>query len=252
MTELARIAPPPPNTATEQLRHALADLTPSEQAVLARMVMAAKFDENGRAEIDEISLVREFLVLDPSQGPPSTPRGGMPPLIKPYAGRPFVAFPEERVPFDDTLSDVLKRRKSHRDYQRKPIELKLLATLLESGYGLTRYMTAYGERRFPFRRCVRACLAQDWIGESAAMLFLTCDLRKLLWKYGRRAFRMSHVDAGVVAQQFHLIATALGLGSCMIAGFMEEAVHKLLDIDGKLEFAALGICLGVPVDAPSF
>jgi SagB-type dehydrogenase family enzyme len=101
------------------------------------------------------------------------------------------------------------------------------------------------------RRCVRACLNQDWIGESGVVLFLTCDLRKLLWKYGRRCYRMSHVDAGVVAQQLHLIATALGLGSCMIAGFVEEAVHKLLDIDGKLEFAALAICLGVPVDGAS-
>jgi SagB-type dehydrogenase family enzyme len=295
MSELARISPP---SAAEELRVALADLTPSEQSVLARMLMAAKFDENGRVEIDEISIVREFMLTDPSMNTPSQPPGGMPPIIKPYTDRLFVPFPKERVEIDAKLADVIKRRKSHRDFKRQTIDLKMLATLLETGYGLVRYVSAYGEPRFPFRRApssgglqsievyaavndvqdlapgvyhyqperrgltlldpglvrrrvVRACLNQDWIGESGVVLFLTCDLRKLLWKYGRRSYRMSHVDAGVVAQQLHLIATALGLGSCMIAGFVEEAVHKLIDIDGKLEFATLGICVGVPVDAPS-
>jgi SagB-type dehydrogenase family enzyme len=296
MSEFARISP---QGSAEQLREAVSDLTPDEQSVLARMIMAAKFDENGRSEIDEISIVREFLLIDPSMVTPSEPRGGMPAMIKPYADRPFIAFPAERVPLDAKLGDVVRRRRSQRDFKRQPIELKVLATLLEAGYGLVRYANAYGVARFPFRRspsagglqsielyavvndveglmpgvyhfqperrgltlvdsglmrrrCVRACLSQDWIGESGAVLFLTCDLRKLLWKYGRRAYRMSHVDAGVLAQQLHLIATALGLGSCMVAGFVEEAVHKLLDIDGKLEFATLAICLGVPVDAPSF
>ena len=295
MTELARIAPSGP---ANELREALSDLTPSEQSVLARIVTAAKYDENGRAEIDEISIVREFLLTDPRMKTASQPHGPMPAMIKRYADRPFVKFPEERLAIDAPLGDVIKRRKSSRDYQRKAIDLKLLGTLLETGNGVIRYGGAYGQARFPFRRapsagglqsievyavvndveglepgvyhhqpdrrgltlvdpglmrrrCVRACLSQDWIGESAVMLFLTCDLNKMLWKYGRRAYRMSHVDAGVLAQQFHLIATALGLGSCMIAGFVEEAVHKLLDIDGKLEFAALGICLGVPVHAPS-
>ncbi len=284
-----------PHTPAEELREALADLTPREQSVLARMVMAAKYDENGRTEIDEIAIVRENMLTDPSMVTPSAPRGGMPPIIKPYKGQPFVPFPKERVPLDATLGDVLKRRTSIRDYQRRPIELKTLATLLEEGHGLVRWVSAYGEAKFPFRRApssgglqstelyavvndvvglepgvyhyqperrgltlvdpglmrrrvVRACLAQDWIGESAVVLFLTCDLRKLLWKYGRRAYRMSHVDAGVLAQQLHLIATALGLGSCMIAGFVEEALHKLLDVDGKLEFATLAITLGAPVD----
>jgi len=295
MSELARISP---QGASEQLREAISDLSPSEQSVLARMIMAAKYDENGRSEIDEISIVREFLLTDPSMVTPSEPRGGMPAMIKPYADRPFIAFPPDRIPLDAKLGDVIRKRRSQRDYKRQPIDLKVLATLLESADGLTRYATAYGVARFPFRRapsagglqsieiyavvndvegllpgvyhyqperrgltlvdpglmrrrCVRACLSQDWIGEAGVVLFLTCDLRKLLWKYGRRAYRMSHVDAGVLAQQLHLIATALGLGSCMVAGFVEQAVHKLIDIDGKLEFATLGICLGAPVDAPS-
>lgn len=292
MSELARISPPTP---AEQLRQALADLSPREISVLTRMITAAKYDENGRAEIDEISIVREFLLTDPSMVTPSQLPGGVA-MIKPYADRPFVPFPKERVALDAPIGDVLRKRRSQRDFQRTPIDLTTLATLLESGYGLVRYTGAYGVARFPFRRApssgglqsievyavindvpdiapgvyhyqpdrrgltlvdpglmrrrvVRACLNQDWIGESGVVLFLTCDLRKLIWKYGRRCYRMSHVDAGVIAQQFHLIATALGLGSCMIAGFIEEAAHKLLDIDGKLEFAALAICLGAPVDA---
>src|SRR5436853_950223 len=117
MTELAfRISPA---GAAEQLREAIADLTPSEQSVLARMVMAAKFDENGRSEIDEISIVRQFMLIDPSMNTPSQPPGGMPPIIKPYAGRPFVPFPQERVVLEASLADVIKRRKSFRDYQSR-------------------------------------------------------------------------------------------------------------------------------------
>lgn len=279
-------------SAVDRLHDALSDLSECEQDVLARMIAKAKFDENGRAEIDEVSIVREFMK---SEGGylQKFDFGDMPPMVKAYPGKPTMQLPKERLALDMSLKQVLAARRSRRDFRREALDLAVLGTLLESAYGVRHYIGAYETPRFPVRwapssgglqsvevyvvahdvqglpggtyyydavasslvqvdrglmrrRSVRACLMQDWTGESAALLFLTCRLDKLLWKYGRRAYRMAHVDAGIVAEHLHLVATSLGLGSCMLAGFTEDEVHKLIDVDGKREFVALALCVGVP------
>lgn len=94
------------------------------------------------------------------------------------------------------------------------------------------------------RKVVRSCLFQDWIDAASVVLFLTCDMRKVYWKYGRRGYRFVHVDAGIVGQTLHLAATALRLRSCMVAGYIDELVHHLLRIDGRNEFVAFLLAVG--------
>ena len=98
------------------------------------------------------------------------------------------------------------------------------------------------------RSLVKACAFQDWIGEAPIVLALTCDLDKLIWKYRRRAYKMAHIDVGIVAQNLHLTAQAMGLGSCMLAGFSEDALHRMLNVDGEREFVALMLAVGHPID----
>jgi|GEM_PF-1093016 len=95
------------------------------------------------------------------------------------------------------------------------------------------------------RRVHQICLfLQEWISQAGAMLFLTCNVEKLFWKYGKKAYRMTHMDAGVVADQFHLVATAAGLGSCLLSGMFDQEAARLLGVDGRSEFPTLAVCLG--------
>jgi SagB-type dehydrogenase family enzyme len=94
------------------------------------------------------------------------------------------------------------------------------------------------------RRVVQCCIDLEWLDAASVVLFLTCDMNKVFWKYGRRAYRFVHVDLGIVSQNLHLVATALRLRSCMIAGFIDDAVHPLLQIDGRNEFIGLLLPVG--------
>ncbi len=94
------------------------------------------------------------------------------------------------------------------------------------------------------RKVVQACIRQDWVDAASVVFFLTCDMRKLFWKYGRRGYRFVHVDVGILAQTLHLVANALRLRSCMVAGYSDQAVHQLLEIDGRQEFVGLLLTVG--------
>jgi SagB-type dehydrogenase family enzyme len=95
------------------------------------------------------------------------------------------------------------------------------------------------------RRVHQICLfLQEWISEAGAVLFLTCNLDKLFWKYGKKAYRMTHMDAGVVADHLHLTASAIGLGSCLVSGMFDQEAARLLGVDGRREFPTLAVCLG--------
>lgn len=98
-------------------------------------------------------------------------------------------------------------------------------------------------------RAIDLCFGQEWVGTASIVLFLICDLKKLYWKYGPRCYRMAHLDAGVVAQNIHLVATAMDLGSCMIAGFTDETTNDFLELDGTEEFVALIVTVGKAVDS---
>ena len=94
------------------------------------------------------------------------------------------------------------------------------------------------------RRVVQCAVYQEWLDAASAVFFLTCDMRKVYWKYGRRAYRFVHVDLGIIAQTLQLVAGAIGLRSCMVAGYQDNQVNDLLQIDGRDEFIGLMFAVG--------
>jgi SagB-type dehydrogenase family enzyme len=47
-----------------------------------------------------------------------------------------------------------------------------------------------------------------------------------------RAYRYIYMDAGHIAQNLYLAATALGLGCCAIGALYDEEVNRLVGADG--------------------
>ncbi|MYH32110.1 MAG: SagB/ThcOx family dehydrogenase [Acidobacteria bacterium] len=94
------------------------------------------------------------------------------------------------------------------------------------------------------RRMSRCGLDRPWLAHALAVLVLVCNLARVSWKYGDRGYRFAHIDAGVLAQNLYLAGTALELNTCAVAGYYEDAVHELLDIDGRDECAVLLFAVG--------
>ncbi|MEI6429544.1 MAG: SagB/ThcOx family dehydrogenase [Pseudanabaena sp. ELA607] len=74
------------------------------------------------------------------------------------------------------------------------------------------------------------CLGQDLGRDAAVVIFHTADLSLAVQKYGERAYRYLHMDAGHLGQRMNLAAIHLGLGVSGIGGFFDDQVNELLGI----------------------
>jgi SagB-type dehydrogenase family enzyme len=81
----------------------------------------------------------------------------------------------------------------------------------------------------------RAALDQRIAAEAQAVFVWTAVLERSRWKYGERFVRYVLLDAGHIAQNVALAATALGLGTCQIAAFFDEEAAAILGVDPDVE-----------------
>lgn len=84
------------------------------------------------------------------------------------------------------------------------------------------------------------------IEEAGAIAFLVGMPRRSMRKYGNRGLRFMFHEAGGIAQNFHLAATCLGLGSVDCGGFYDEEANELLSMDGISQAFLHAIFLGTP------
>lgn len=82
-----------------------------------------------------------------------------------------------------------------------------------------------------FRRQLHyLCLGQDLGRDASAVVFQTADLNKAIAKYGDRAYRYLHMDAGHLGQRLNLAAIYMTLGVSGIGGFFDDQVNEVLGI----------------------
>jgi SagB-type dehydrogenase family enzyme len=74
------------------------------------------------------------------------------------------------------------------------------------------------------------CLGQELGRDAGAVIFHTADLKMAVQKYGDRAYRYLHLDAGHLGQRLNLAAIRLDVGVSGIAGFFDDRVNEVLGI----------------------
>jgi SagB-type dehydrogenase family enzyme len=126
---------------------------------------------------------------------------------------------------------------------RHPLETYLTINRVENqSPGLYRYspfehkLIQVSEGNNISEQLAKACLGQDMFKQCAVSFIWTAVIQRSRWKYQQRAYRYIYLDAGHVCQNLYLVCEALGLGCCAVAAFDDDAVNKILDIDGKEEF----------------
>ncbi len=75
----------------------------------------------------------------------------------------------------------------------------------------------------------------ECVVHSAVTFVVSGVFVRMTYKYGDRGYRYVLMEAGAVCAQMCFSATALGLGSCQVAGFYDDAVEGLIGADGVNE-----------------
>ena len=117
-----------------------------------------------------------------------------------------------------------------------PLEIHLVAGAVS---GVAAGVYRYEPRRHQLLResegdvragLAEAALSQDWVAEAPAIVVLAAVYERSARKYGERAPRYVHMEAGHAAQNLYLQATALGLGTTMVGAFRDADVARVLGL----------------------
>jgi SagB-type dehydrogenase family enzyme len=92
---------------------------------------------------------------------------------------------------------------------------------------------------------LKAVFIPEAVELAAAAIILSGVFGRSKIKYGERAYRFVLLEAGHAMQNFCLAGTALGLGTCPIGGFVDDALNDLLDVDGIDEAALYAGIIGI-------
>lgn len=109
--------------------------------------------------------------------------------------------------------------------------------------GVYRYLPLTHQLLFEFSeerlagKLVDAVFRQPYPGNAAATFIWTAIPYRMEWRYHLAAHKVIAIDAGHICQNLYLACEAIGAGTCAIAAYDQEALDRLLRIDGKDEFA---------------
>lgn len=156
-------------------------------------------------------------------------------------------------------ADAVLRRRSKRNFVRKPLALDQLTWLLDLlcragrdpiarasvavGFlagqvdGLTPgfYLLDAAKRQMglvwpgqAMEAMATVCLDQAWLKNAAVHFIFMSRLDRLGDQWGARAYRYAMISAGRLGHAVYLGTSALALGSCGIGAFYDDEAHRLL------------------------
>lgn len=126
---------------------------------------------------------------------------------------------------------------------RHPLETHLCALRIEGvSSGIYRYLPVdhqlLYERAVPDLpdRLVDAALGQSFVGRAAVVFVWTAVPRRMEWRYDGAAYKLIALDAGHVCQNLYLACEAVGVSTCAVAAYHQDAMDTLIGVDGDEEF----------------
>lgn len=165
-----------------------------------------------------------------------------------------------------SLEEAITKRRSQRSFSRKELTLQEISQLLWAAQGVTGRRGGYSFRSAPSagalypmeiyaltkgglyhynperhalevlnERDLRSDLSSASLGQSsvseAVLDIVICAIyERVTSKYGERGKRYVDIEAGHIAQNIHLQAVALGLGSVPIGAFNDDQVKSALNL----------------------
>ena len=180
-----------------------------------------------------------------------------------------ISLPKPDVSHGISLNSALNLRRSQRKFSAKPISLTQLSQLLWSAQGVTHFFgfrtAPSAGALYPLEIFVvvsnvdqlsqgiyhykpdsheleliikgdhskqfsQAANRQSSIKKATATLIITAVIKRTEQKYGQRAKRYVHIEAGSAAQNIYLQAASLQLGTVYIGSFKDKKVLQLMQL----------------------
>jgi len=175
----------------------------------------------------------------------------------------IVPLPPAAVAGQVSLEQAVAQRRSWRHFRADALTLAQVSQLLWAAQGVTHdgelraapsagacyplevyFVCASGVFRFQpgehtlaktvsdDRRQIlaRAALGQSFIAQAPATIAFGAVYERTTKRYGERGIRYVHMDAGAAAENVHLQAQALDLGSVAVGAFHDDEVARVLDL----------------------
>jgi len=178
-----------------------------------------------------------------------------------------IQLPEPIIKGSNNLEECIFKRESIRDFKEKEIELDKISQLLWAGQGkkghkrtapsagatypLELYVVLKNKGLYIYniqahklelkiegqlgKKLASASLHQNFIHEAPLNIIICADYRRTCGRYGERGVRYVLIEVGHCAQNIHLEAIALGLGSVPIGAFIDKKVKDLLELSKNIE-----------------
>jgi SagB-type dehydrogenase family enzyme len=118
-----------------------------------------------------------------------------------------------------------------------PVEIYLVATKVEKLQpGVYKYIPLTHSLRQVLQRDVRkelcnAALGQSCVLDASATIIISVVFERVTRKYGQRGIQYTYFEAGCVAENIHLQAESLGIGTVVVGAFYDEKVKQALAMD---------------------
>lgn len=100
-------------------------------------------------------------------------------------------------------------------------------------------------------RLVKASLGQAFLAEAPVDIVVCANVPRTKKRYGKRGSEMYvYQDTAAAAENIHLMALALGYGTCWVGAFDDEAVADVIDAPEGIEPHVI-IPMGKPAESPT-
>ena len=176
----------------------------------------------------------------------------------------IISLPEPDTSVGMPLNKAISERRSERHYIQKSLSRKQVGQLLWAAQGITdasrgfraapsagalypieiyavsvegidRYVPEGHKIERLSDRDKRKALAKAALGQSGVVqapldIVITAVYDRITPKYGKRGIRYAAIEAGHIAQNVHLEAVSMGLGSVPIGAFSDREVAKVLSL----------------------
>lgn len=91
-----------------------------------------------------------------------------------------------------------------------------------------------------------AAMGQKICSEAPVVFLWTSIFKRVTYRYHEHGHRYLYMEAGHIAQNLALTATAMGLATCQIGAFYDDEVNSFLGIDGIEESIVYMSVAGYP------
>lgn len=183
--------------------------------------------------------------------------------------REMIKLPEPKIKGSVSLEEAIVQRRSIREFAERDIKLEEVSQLLWAAQGITDKTESFravpsAGALYPLEIYVvtKECLfhyivekhaleildnhdlrseladaswGQGMVRQAGADIVICAIFKRVTSKYAERGIRYVYMEAGHAAQNIHLMAVSLGLGSVPVGAFDDKKVQALLKLDKNIE-----------------